>query len=89
LDGGALKINERVVGAHVRPEPPNANYAGPSVQDVQTEFIMLVNREQADWKAMIGGLETLYAKDPEAVGLKLRTTLIVKAEEVVVIDDSD
>jgi hypothetical protein len=30
-----------------------------------------------------------YAKDPEAVGLKLRAMLIVKAEEVVVIDNSD
>jgi hypothetical protein len=89
LDGGALNTNERVVRAHVRPEPPNTNYVGPSVQDVQTEFIMLADREQTDWKAMVEGLETFYAKDSDAVSLKLRATLVVKVKEVVVIDDSD
>jgi hypothetical protein len=81
LDEKMMNTSERICRIHVRND-------GPSLEGVQTEFIMRkTSPEQTEWKAMIEGLKAIFSKSPSALGLvKLQATLDVEGGDVVVID---
>lgn len=81
LEEKVLKASERICRIHVRDD-------GPSLEGVQTEFIMRrTGPEQTEWKAMIEGLKTICLENSSGLkSVKLRATLDVEGGDVVVID---